>query len=254
MQIDLLLENIGILYTLEGPEGPRTKEDLKAEPIEDAVVAVTDGKICYAGKAPLPKGLEPSENTHRVDCQGKLVTPGLVDAHTHLVHGGSREKELAMKIAGADYLDIHNAGLGIYSTQKETRQASFQSLYEKAEKSLDEMLSHGTTAVEAKSGYGVDDFETEIKQMEVVHQLNREHPVDLVSTFMGAHAMPEDYKDHPEEFIRMMTEEMLPYVKENRLAKYVDVFCEEGVFSIAQSEEILNKSQGDGLRFKDSCG
>lgn len=250
MQIDVLLEHIGTLYTLEGEKRPRSKEALKAKGVRDGVVAVFDGQIIYGGAYPLPEEIQASENTQRVDCTDKVVTPGLIDAHTHLVHGGSREKELAMKIAGADYLEIYNAGLGIYSTQKATREADFQSLYDKARKSLDVMLAHGTTTVEAKSGYGIWDFQTEIKQMQVAHQLNANHPVDVVSTFMGAHAMPAKYKENPDEYIRILTEEMMPFVKEERLAEFVDVFCEEGVFDIEQSRKILTaaKKLGFGLK------
>src|SRR5699024_8272690 len=116
-------------------------------------------------------------------------------------HGGSRENELAMKLKGMEYLDILNAGGGIHSTVKATKEASFDELYEKAKKSLDTMLNFGVTTVEAKSGYGIDDFHTELKQLEVAKGLNQDHPVDIVSTFMGAHAIPEQYEDNPDKFV-----------------------------------------------------
>ena len=144
-----------------------------------------------------------------------------------------------MKLKGAKYLEILEAGGGIHSTVNATREASFDELYDKAKNSLDTMLEFGVTTVEAKSGYGLDDFDTEIKQMEVARKLNETHPVDVVSTFMGAHAIPPKYKDNPRKYIDIIINEMIPEVSQRKLAKFCDVFCEKGVFTVEESKEIL---------------
>lgn len=215
--------------------------------INDGIVAIKGDKIIYVGKGELPSDIETHENTIFLDGKGKTVTPGLVDSHTHLVHGGSREHELSMKLKGAKYLDILEAGGGIHSTVKATKEASFGQLYDKAKKSLDIMLGFGVTTVEAKSGYGLEDFDTEIKQMEVANKLNEDHYVDIVSTFMGAHAIPPKYKDNPRAFIDIIIKEMIPQVADEKLAKFCDVFCEKGVFSVEESREILEAAIKHGL-------
>ena len=251
MKADLIIKNIDNLITLKGPNRPRVKEEMKEiNIINNGIVAIKEDKIIYVGEGELPNNIETDESTVFIDGRGKTVTPGLIDPHTHLVHGGSRENELAMKLNGYGYLDILAAGGGIHSTVKATKEASFEELYEKAKKSLDIMLGFGVTTVEAKSGYGLDDFETEIKQMEVAKKLNEDHPVDIVSTFMGAHAIPSTYKENPRGFIDLIIEKMIPYVKEKNLAKYIDVFCEKGVFSVEESREILKAGQKYGLLAK----
>lgn len=248
MRADIVIKNIDNLYTLKGPNRPRIKDEMRQVGlINNGIVAIKGDRIIYVGQDQLPEDIEMDENTVVIDGRGKVVTPGLVDSHTHLVHGGSRENELAMKLKGAKYLDILEAGGGIHSTVKATKEATFHELYKQAKKSLDRMLSFGVTTVEAKSGYGLDDFYTEIKQMEVAKKLNEDHPVDVVSTFMGAHAIPPAYKDKPEEFVYRIKNEMLPQVAERKLAKFCDVFCEKGVFTIEQTRDILETSKKWGL-------
>lgn len=248
MKVDLVVKNIKNLYTLKGPNRPRIKDEMKEVGlIEDGIVAVKGDKIVYVGHKDLPKDFEIREDTTVIDAKGKTVIPGLVDSHTHLVHGGSRENELAMKLKGAKYLEILEAGGGIHSTVEATKNATFSELYDKAKKSLDIMLSYGVTTVEAKSGYGIDDFDTEIKQMEVALKLNEDHPVDIVSTFLGAHAIPKKYKENPDDFVNILIDEMIPEVSKRNLAVFCDVFCEEGVFNIEQTRRILEAGKKYGL-------
>src|SRR5699024_7813441 len=248
MKATLVIENIDNLITLKGENKARSgKEQEEIGLINNGVVAVKDDKIIYVGEGELPDHIEVDNNTNVIDGKGKLVTPGLIDSHTHLVHGGSRENEFKLKLEGVDYLDILASGGGIHSTMEATREASFDELYDKAKKSLDTMLSFGVTTVESKSGYGIEDFDTEIRQMEVVKKLNKDHGVDVESTFMGAHAIPKNYEDKPDEFVDIIIEDMLPKVAERKLAKFNDVFCEEGVFSIDQSRKILLAGKDLGL-------
>jgi len=248
MKADLVIKNIKKLYTLKGPNRARIKDEMKEVGlIEDGVIAVKDDSIIYVGQGELPKDFETHENTVVIDARDKTVIPGLVDSHTHLVHSGSRENELAMKLRGAKYLEILAAGGGIHSTVEATRNATFSELYNQAKKSLDIMLSYGVTTVEAKSGYGIDDFDTELKQMEVAVKLNEDHPVDVVSTFLGAHAVPKRYKDNPDDFVRILIDDMIPEVSRRKLAVFCDVFCEEGVFDIAQTRKILEAGLQYGL-------
>ncbi|UHA75745.1 imidazolonepropionase [Paenibacillus sp. 481] len=218
--------------------------------INGAAIAIRDGYIVDFGQEQeLLHRLQHAEITNTVDVGGRLVTPGLVDPHTHLVHAGSREHELALKRAGVPYLDILAQGGGILSTVKATRAATEQELYAKARRSLNEMLLQGVTTVEAKSGYGLT-VEDELKQLRVAKQLDDTHPIDLVSTFMGAHAVPVEYKERTDAFVELIISEMLPRVAAEQLAQFCDVFCEQGVFSIEQSRRILLAGKQLGLRPK----
>ena len=184
-----------------------------------------------------------------LDANYRLVTPGLVDGHTHMVFGGYRQHEVAMKLKGATYLDILRAGGGILDTVRKTREADEADLCYKTGKFLDEMMNHGVTTCEAKSGYGLD-FNSEMKMLEVIGRLNESHAMDVVPTFMGPHAIPEEYKGRPDDFIDMICGEMLPYVKEHKLAEFADIFCEDSVFNYEQSRKYLLRAKelGFGLR------
>ena len=184
-----------------------------------------------------------------LDANYRLVTPGLVDGHTHMVFGGYRQHEIPMKIKGATYLDILRAGGGILDTVRHTREAKEEDLVYKTGKFLDEMMGFGVTTVEAKSGYGLD-MDTEIKMLSVIDRVNRAHAVDVVPTFMGAHAIPEEYKDNPDAYIDLLCDEMLPYVKEHDLAEFADVFTEDSVFDYAQSKKYLERAKELGFKLK----
>ena len=241
----LLIKNIGTLQTPVGSckhGGEKQGENLK---LHDAAILVENGLI----KAITEGGILPEgwENAEVIDAQGALVTPGLIDCHTHMVFGGYRQGEIPLKLRGASYLDILRAGGGILDTVGKTRAASEDELYEKTRAFLDEMLTYGVTTAESKSGYGLD-LENELKQLRVNKRLNETHKIDLVSTFLGAHAIPEEYKGKADEYIDLLCDVVLPAVKEQNLADFVDVFCEDSVFDVAQSEKMLRAGQALGLR------
>lgn len=245
---NLLIKNIGCLQTPVGSfshAGVQQGENLK---LYDASVLIEDGilrKICSAGELACSEAAADMV----IDAEGNLVTPGLVEGHTHLIFGGYRQNEIPLKLKGAGYLDILRAGGGILDTVRKTREASFQELYDKTEGFLDEMMNLGVTTCEAKSGYGLN-FETEVKMLEVLKKLNADHPMDVVSTFMGAHAVPEEYKGKEDDFIDMLCESVIPYVKEHELAAFCDVFTEDSVFNVEQSRRYLEcaKAHGFGLK------
>lgn len=246
-RIDLLVKGIGRLVTPPG-DAPRFGSEMnEVIEIENAAVAIHEGRFVLVGpEEEVLAALAGVEIAETIDAAGRLVTPGLVDPHTHLVHGGSREHELAMKRSGVPYLEILAQGGGILSTVKATRAATEEELYQKARKSLDEMLLNGVTTVEAKSGYGLT-LEDELKQLRVAKRLQDTHPVDIVSTFMGAHAVPPEYKGRTDEYVDLIVNEMLPQVAEEFLAEFCDVFCEHGVFTVEQSRRILMEGKRNGM-------
>jgi|UPI0003B6C1CB imidazolonepropionase len=249
--IDLLVHHIGVLASMRGKDEPRTGRDMAdVGVVEHGAVAIQDGKIFAVGyEEEVRAQIAGMAVKQELDAQGRLVTPGLIDPHTHLVHGGSREHELSLKLKGVPYLEILAQGGGILSTVRATRTASEKALYEKAKKSLDQMLLYGATTVEAKSGYGLR-LEDELKQLRVAKRLDETHPVDVVSTFMGAHAVPEEYKGRSAEYVDLVIHEMLPEVKRQGLAEFCDVFCEHGVFSVEESRRILSAAKANGFGLK----
>lgn len=246
----ILINNANEVLTMESDvKLPRRREQMSELGLKKEVSVLIEGDR-IAMIAPLDEIKQ--EYPHLVndaeviDAQGKIVMPGLVDCHTHLVHGGTREHELNMRLAGRSYMDIMNAGGGIHYTTTKTREASFNELYNKTVQHLNEFLRHGVTTVEAKSGYGLD-LENEIKQLQVVKKLQEEHVVDIVSTFMGAHAVPKEFKGNEDEFVKIIIEQMIPKVAVLGLAEFNDVFCEKGVFTPAQSRLILEAGKAYGL-------
>lgn len=219
--------------------------------IERGSVIVEGEKIAFAGTdADARHYLQKrSGKVKTIEATGKILTPGLVDPHTHLVFAGSREQELTMRLKGKSYMSILQAGGGILSTTKSTRAATADQLAHESRLRLDRFLQHGVTTVEAKSGYGLA-TDAELKQLRVAQQLNNEHPVDVVSTFMGAHAIPPEWKQDPDGFVQLVAEEMIPQVAAENLAEFCDVFCEEGVFTVAQSQYILEEGKKHGLKPK----
>ncbi|HEU5140136.1 MAG TPA: imidazolonepropionase [Bacillales bacterium] len=229
-----------------GTEGPvKGKAMRELSGIEGGAVAVKDGKVTAVGKEEALRSIEAEEE---IDCEGKLVTPGLVEPHTHLVFGGSREHEMALKQQGVPYLEILQRGGGIHSTVKATRETSEAELFDKAKFHMERIMSYGITTMEAKSGYGLD-YETEMKQLRVANRLNEETSMDIASTFLGAHAIPEEMKGDPDVFLQKMAD-MLPEIKNNSLAEFVDIFCETGVFSVDQSRAFLEKAKEVGFQVK----
>ncbi|QSO46950.1 imidazolonepropionase [Alicyclobacillus mengziensis] len=249
--VDLLVYNIGTLMTMQGPKGPRTGAQMSdVGAVHQGAVAIFGGEIIAIGpEAAVRRQLADRMVREELDAEGRLVTPGLVEPHTHLVHGGSREHELSLKLQGASYLEILESGGGILSTVKATRNATEDALFAKAKRSLDTLLLYGATTVEAKSGYGLT-LEDELKQLRVTKRLQDSHPVDVVSTFMGAHAVPMEFKGRGDEYVKMVIQEMLPDVKRQGLAEFCDVFCEHGVFTVEQSERILTAAKELGFGIK----
>lgn len=243
--VDLLLKNIGQLLPMNS-NGPRAGTEMQQlEVIENASLAIKDGKVIFYGKS--EEAIHFTSN-QTIDCQGKLVTPGLVDPHTHIVFGGSREHELPLKQQGLPYLEILKRGGGILSTVEATRKSSEEDLFTKGKFYLDRMLSYGTTTVEAKSGYGLD-RETELKQLRVAKKLHEDHQIDLVSTFLGAHAIPKSHKENPDIFLEEMLA-MLDEIKQENLAEFVDIFTETGVFTVEQSQHYLAQAKEKGFGLK----
>ena len=249
----LLIKNIGMLATPEGREAKRGQEQGRIRILKNAWILAEDGLIraLGEGEAPVP-GSGQGEGgacAEVIDAQGCLVTPGLVDAHTHLIFGGWRQYEMEQKLKGVPYLEILASGGGILSTVRATKAASEDELYDKARLALDEMLSFGTTTCEAKSGYGLDE-ETELRMLRAIKRLNEDHPIDLVPTFLGAHALPPEFKDDREAFISLLCDKVIPEVAGQGLAEYCDVFCESGVFTAEETRRILLAGQKHGLRSK----
>jgi len=218
--------------------------------IESGSVAVQGGHILAVGtEGEVSRQVSINAQTVVIDASDRVVMPGFVDPHTHPVFAGTREEEFEMRLKGASYPEIAAAGGGIRSSVRRLRQASEDQLCREALPRLDRLLSHGTTTAEAKSGYGLD-LANELKTLEVIARLNRDHPLDLVPTFLGAHEVPDEYRQDRGEYIRLVVEEMIPRVAESDLAEFCDIFCEQDVFDIPESRSILTAAQQAGLKLK----
>ncbi len=236
-----LIRNIGLLATPEGFCARRGPAQGQLRLLNNAWVLAEDGIIAAVGQGEPPCGAE-----QIIDGAGRLATPGLADAHTHLIFGGWRQDELADKLHGVPYLDILARGGGILSTVRATRAATEAELLEKGRRALLEMQRFGVTACEAKSGYGLE-TETELRQLRVIRQLGQECAMDLAPTVLGAHALPPEYQADREGYLRLLCEEMIPRAAAEGLARFCDVFCEEGVFTVEEARRILLAGKAHGL-------
>ena len=246
---NILIKNASQIVTCSGNKAKFGKDMSDIHIIENGSVVIEEGIIKAAGKTEDILGEYDENNYEVLNLENKCVLPGFVDSHTHFVFGGYREEEFSWRLKGDSYMDIMNRGGGIANTVKATREASKEELIGLGKKRLDSMLHFGVTTVEGKSGYGLD-YDTEIKQLEVMKELNDIHPVDVVSTFLGAHAVPAEYKGRQNDYIDFMIEKVMPYVAENELAEFCDVFCEEGVFSVEESRKILLEAKELGMKLK----
>lgn len=215
--------------------------------IENGAIAATDGRISFAGPAEdLPAGWDAAE---RIDCEGRWITPGLVDCHTHLVYGGDRAHEFELRLKGASYEEIARAGGGIVSTVKATRAASEDDLVASALPRLDHMIAEGCTSIEIKSGYGLD-LETEARSLRAARRLGRERPISVITTFLGAHALPPEANGDKDAYIEKVCREMLPALAREGLADAVDAFCEGIAFSPKQTARVFDAAKALGLKIK----
>ncbi|MGV8962868.1 MAG: imidazolonepropionase [Candidatus Saccharimonadaceae bacterium] len=245
---NLIIKNAAQVVTCSGFEGKKGAEMSNLNVIENGTVIVTDGIISHILQRGESVLVNFSEYT-KIDATGKALLPGFVDPHTHFVFGGYREEEFSWRIRGDSYMSIMQRGGGILNTTEVTRFASEDELYNSGKRRLDDMLKLGITTVEGKSGYGLDK-ETELKQLRVMRRLNQEHPIDIVSTFMGPHATPAEWKGREDEFIDFNINVILPLVAKESLAECVDIFCEENVFTIEQSRRFLTAAREHGFLLK----
>ena len=254
MNGNLIVKNASELVTCSGFAAKKGQEMAELHIIADGAVVVQQGMITAVGKtneveAYLEKSGTDLSIYDNIDASNKAVLPGFVDSHTHFIFGGYRAEEFSWRLRGDSYMEIMERGGGIVNTVQATQKATANELLQAGIKRLDSMLSFGVTTVEGKSGYGLD-IETEIKQLEVMNHLDGIHYVDIVPTFLGAHALPPDYKGRPDEFINYLIEDVMPLAAERKLATYCDIFCEKNVFSVEQSRHYLSRAREMGFKLK----
>ena len=246
---NLIIKNAAQLVTCSG-FAARAGADM-ADPgtINDGALLIDDGLISAVGRTDEVLAGITEQDSLVIDASGKAALPGFVDSHTHFIFGGYREEEFCLRLSGTGYMEIMARGGGIASTVAATRKASLSELVDSGRARLDSMLSFGVTTVEGKSGYGLD-HDTEIRQLEAMKILDREHPVDIAGTFLGAHALPVEYKGKSDAFLDFLMAKVLPEVAEKELAEFCDIFCEKNVFSLSQSRRFLRKAKELGLKLK----
>lgn len=245
----ILIRNASQVVTCSGFEAKKGAAMSDVGVIEDGAVAVSGGLITHVGPTEeVMKQIDASEYLE-VDASGRALLPGFVDSHTHFVFGGYREEEFSWRMKGDSYMSIMERGGGIVNTMNATRQVSYDDLFGDAYDRLDTMMDMGVTTVEGKSGYGLD-LATELIQLRIMKELNDEHPLDVVSTFLGAHAVPPEFAGRTDAYVDYIIEEVLPHIREEHSVTFCDVFCEQGVFSIEQSERLLNAARTHRFKLK----
>ncbi len=249
MTRDLVVRNIGRLITPTG-RAPRLGSELgTVREIPAAALVAQDGRITYVGPESMLRPDDIPPDAPILDVDGAVVLPGFVDAHTHLAFAGDRDGEIRQRLAGATYEEIAAAGGGIVRSVAATRACSRDTLVALLQSRLDEMLLCGTTTAEVKSGYGLETA-AEIRSLEAIREAARSHPVTLVPTFLGAHEVPPEHREQRERYVEIVVTEMIPEVARRGLATFADVFCEEGVFTVAESRRILEAAGAAGLALR----
>lgn len=243
----LLIKNAAQVVTPQGHTAIKGASMKDVKIYVNASVLIEDGHIVAVGDGAEWAKTVPVDK--QIDATGKTVLPGFVDSHTHFVFGGYRADEFLWRMEGMTYMEIMERGGGINNTMKATRNASAEELIEHSMDILEKMLAFGITTVEGKSGYGMD-HDTELKQLEVMKELEQRQPVEIVRTFMGAHSIPPEYKGRNEEFLKFLVKEVMPDVKKADLAQFCDIFCEKGVFSIEESRQYLQQAKDMGFDLK----
>lgn len=243
---DWLITGCSQLLTLQGPVPRRGKALAELGIIRDGALLVRGERIEAIGPQRRIERLREAGRAKKIDLGGRVVLPGFVDAHTHLIFPASRASEYEQRIAGASYEQIARRGGGIRATVAALRRAAPKALKERARRFLREFAAHGTTTIEAKSGYGLD-WKNEIKILEILGQLPQEQPLDIVRTLLGAHVVPPEFRQRPNAWIELLTQRLIPYVARAGLADFCDVFCERGAFTVEQSRRILKAGKGSGL-------
>ena len=249
MANSLLITGASQLLTLRG-RGPRRGDSLAhLGLIEDGALLIRDGVIAAVGTRAQVEAVPGARSVEKLDWGGRVVLPGFVDSHTHLIHAASRAEEYELKIQGASYEEIARKGGGILNSVKKLRAATAADLKKRAHAALRQFAAHGTTTAEAKSGYGLD-VPSELKILKLHKELAAEQPLEIVSTFLGAHVVPEEFRnkaDGAKRYIQLLEENLLPALAEHQLAEFCDVFCDRGAFSVAESKRVLQAGRQWGL-------
>ncbi len=246
---DFVIRNARQVVTPAGV-APQTGRKMRVlTVIDNGAVASFNGKIVFVGSSEELKSCCNIDGAKVFDAKEKVVLPGFVDPHTHIVFGGFREQEFNRRIEGVSYEQIAEEGGGIKNTVKATRQCSEEELFQLAQQRLNQAIAHGTTTVEIKSGYGLS-LKDELKILKVIRKLKETSELDIVSTFLGAHTVPAEYSENRDDYCRLVADEMLPVVAKENLAEFCDIFCEKGAFSVKESRTILKKAFSLGLKLK----
>ncbi len=247
---DLIIKNCSQIVTCRGAIPKRTPECQTAGELQNASMASRRGTIVFIGSdRELKHQIQEESGCVSIDGRELTALPGLIDSHTHLPFAGSREKEFKLRLEGATYQQLAEMGMGIQSTVDQTRAASKKELVNSCLKRLDSMLLHGTTTVEAKSGYGLN-LKDEFKQLQALKEAGRSHPAEIIPTFMGAHEVPREYKNRKNEYMDLLIETIIPKIKASGLAEFFDVFCEEGVYSVEETRRLVRAAKKNGFKIK----